>query len=79
MAENNFVFDLGGLINLQYITAYGERYITEHQEMMNDWPERFEHYRDMAEDFTKNEPDWDTSDVDYETAIEAFCKARLGY
>lgn len=67
------------IINLQYITMYGEIWGVEASEMRGSWDSRFEKYRKMAIEFSKNEPDWDKSDVDYETAIEAFCKRELGF
>lgn len=79
MSDNKYVWTEDAIVNLQYITAYGEKWIVEHTEMLSDWTERFETYQKMAIEFSKDEPDWDTSEVDYETAIEAFCKKWLGY
>lgn len=74
--EQEFEWTLDALINLQYITAY---IIPDLDDVSEDWPERFDYCRKLAEEFTLSEPaDWGDSDVDYETAIQAFLRKKTG-
>ena len=74
-----YIWTQDAIINLQYITMYGEAYLTEVGPAGECWDRRFKRYQRMAIEFSTDEPDWDKSDVDYETAIEAFCKRELGF